>query len=562
MVTPRVRAAAPFECAARATTTGAPPSDLPRGDAGSLVAAEIMGAIYFGILRRIERAGYDVFSRRDSRAAWRRALIALRIWVASLLARPSGCSGAGRIRAFRSASSRRRVSRADVVVIGGGFAGLSAATGAGGARRAGASCSRPGPTLGGRASAFTDPATGERVDNGQHVLFGCYHETFRVLAPHRRRSDVVLQHGLVDGHRRRGTALVARSRALPLPAPLHLLAGPAGGGRRHRLAAIKRRPRCGSARARDAASVRETVRQLAGPARPDATPDRVAVGAAGGRGAEPADRRRPRAGPFAAVLGRMLGRPRGRVAGVAGVEPLDELFADPARAFIEERGGQVRTQAPAQRALRRRARPRVDVEAHRWARARSICAVAWHALARAVPGPACRASPDMADAAARTPASPIVTVTCGSTAASWTSPLRRASRTALAVGVRQVGRLFGDQASATLSRGRRAPPTAWSDDSERGRSSTLALAAVRERDAGRAHGRAAPRPSWCGSAAPRSRWPRGSRRGPRTRTGVPGFFLAGDWIETGLPATIESAVASGHARRPRRRTRSTGVRES
>jgi hypothetical protein len=24
-------------------------------------------------------------------------------------------------------------------------------------------------------------------------------------------------------------------------------------------------------------------------------------------------------------------------------------------------------------------------------------------------------------------------------------------------------------------------------------------------------------------------------------------FLAGDWIETGLPATIESAVVSGHA---------------
>jgi zeta-carotene desaturase len=33
---------------------------------------------------------------------------------------------------------------------------------------------------------------------------------------------------------------------------------------------------------------------------------------------------------------------------------------------------------------------------------------------------------------------------------------------------------------------------------------------------------------------------------PRTDTGVPGLFLAGDWIDTGLPATIESAVISGH----------------
>jgi len=34
---------------------------------------------------------------------------------------------------------------------------------------------------------------------------------------------------------------------------------------------------------------------------------------------------------------------------------------------------------------------------------------------------------------------------------------------------------------------------------------------------------------------------------PATCTAVPGLFLAGDWIDTGLPATIESAVVSGHA---------------
>ena len=33
---------------------------------------------------------------------------------------------------------------------------------------------------------------------------------------------------------------------------------------------------------------------------------------------------------------------------------------------------------------------------------------------------------------------------------------------------------------------------------------------------------------------------------PATVTGVRGLFLAGDWIDTGLPATIESAVRSGH----------------
>ena len=33
---------------------------------------------------------------------------------------------------------------------------------------------------------------------------------------------------------------------------------------------------------------------------------------------------------------------------------------------------------------------------------------------------------------------------------------------------------------------------------------------------------------------------------PATQTAVRGLFLAGDWIDTGLPATIESAVRSGH----------------
>jgi uncharacterized protein with NAD-binding domain and iron-sulfur cluster len=33
---------------------------------------------------------------------------------------------------------------------------------------------------------------------------------------------------------------------------------------------------------------------------------------------------------------------------------------------------------------------------------------------------------------------------------------------------------------------------------------------------------------------------------PPPTTPFPSFFLAGDWTATGLPATIESAVESGH----------------
>jgi zeta-carotene desaturase len=38
----------------------------------------------------------------------------------------------------------------------------------------------------------------------------------------------------------------------------------------------------------------------------------------------------------------------------------------------------------------------------------------------------------------------------------------------------------------------------------------------------------------------------GQPRRPGVETVIPGLFLAGDWIDTGLPATIEGAVVSGH----------------
>jgi phytoene synthase len=58
---------------------------LPRPDARRLVAARIMGAIYRGILTRIERAGYDVFSRVVRVPRPERALIAASVWGRTLI---------------------------------------------------------------------------------------------------------------------------------------------------------------------------------------------------------------------------------------------------------------------------------------------------------------------------------------------------------------------------------------------------------------------------------------------------------------------------------------------
>jgi 15-cis-phytoene synthase len=58
---------------------------LPRPDARRLVAARIMGAIYRGILTRIERAGYDVFSRVIRVPRPQRALIAASVWARTFI---------------------------------------------------------------------------------------------------------------------------------------------------------------------------------------------------------------------------------------------------------------------------------------------------------------------------------------------------------------------------------------------------------------------------------------------------------------------------------------------
>jgi phytoene synthase len=58
---------------------------MPPAEARRLVAAEIMGGIYFEILQGIERRGYDVFTERVRVPKLVRARIALQIWAMSQL---------------------------------------------------------------------------------------------------------------------------------------------------------------------------------------------------------------------------------------------------------------------------------------------------------------------------------------------------------------------------------------------------------------------------------------------------------------------------------------------
>jgi phytoene dehydrogenase-like protein len=72
------------------------------------------------------------------------------------------------------------LTRYDAIVIGAGFAGLSAAVRLA-TRGARVLVLEARSRLGGRATAFRDRETGELVDNGQHVLLGCYTDTLAFL---------------------------------------------------------------------------------------------------------------------------------------------------------------------------------------------------------------------------------------------------------------------------------------------------------------------------------------------------------------------------------------------
>jgi phytoene synthase len=87
-VTEPVRRLLAFECTRAREYYSRAARALPPQSGRRLVAAEIMGGIYFEILRRIERRGYDVFSDVIRVPKPVRARIALSIWLRSFLGVP------------------------------------------------------------------------------------------------------------------------------------------------------------------------------------------------------------------------------------------------------------------------------------------------------------------------------------------------------------------------------------------------------------------------------------------------------------------------------------------
>jgi squalene-associated FAD-dependent desaturase len=379
------------------------------------------------------------------------------------------------------------------------------------------------------------------VDNGQHVLFGCYRETYRflrtigtdALAPLDRRLTVV-----IAGENARPAPLSCP----PLPAPWHLAA-----------AILKW----------NAVPLRDRVRTLALAPALRSRQDTAALSSITVSEWLRAHRQSPAlcrwlwhplavaalnqspdcasAAPFVEVLRQLFGgRAIDSSIGVPRV-PLDELFAVPAARFVDAHGGHVITKTSARIGLDARDRiTHVVAGDAKIATAIVVSAVPWHALSRIWEGTVPAAMTETAAAASAMDPLPILTANLW-----FDRPFMPEKFVGLVDGPMHwafdKSRIFGGEAGhiSMVSSGaldivdldRDAVTNMARAQLDR----TLPAArparlqrsiVVRERRA-------------TFSLAP------GAPKRPGTRTGLPGFFLAGDWTDTGLPGTIESAAVSG-----------------
>ena len=110
-----------------------------------------------------------------------------------------------------------------VIIIGGGFSGLAAGVELS-ERRYVVTLLERRNHLGGRAYSFTDAKTGDTVDNGQHLFMGCYTNTIdflkRIGCLNKLKFQERAQVDFLDAEKG-----FDRFDCPPLPAPLHVLGG-------------------------------------------------------------------------------------------------------------------------------------------------------------------------------------------------------------------------------------------------------------------------------------------------------------------------------------------------
>lgn len=436
-----------------------------------------------------------------------------------------------------------------VLILGGGFAGLAAAVDLV-ERGVKVLLLERRAFLGGRAYSFTDKTTGDTVDNGQHLMMGCYHHTLRFLKKigslHKLKFQANPQ---VDFLSEQTNQDVSRAsfKCPSWPAPLHLLAGLA------RLETLDWRDRIKALRVGvelrklngDRAKLADiTVREwlnrlgqtetmqrrfwdLVAIATLNETPDRAS------------------ADMFARVLDQAFMHTRQDSTMVISKTGLSDLYTEDARKFIEDRGGEIRFNADVVNLeFEHRRAKNVTLRSGEVIEAGTIISAApYFALRRMIAEEVLTASQCLR-CLTELKSAPIVSINLW-----YAEPVTDLEFTALLdsriewvfnknaiagnfrskpqhlalviSGAHEAARLpkEGLIAMATQEMNRFFPLAR--------RQRPVHAFVVREQDATMSH--------TVGVA----------RLRPSHQTEFENFFLAGDWTATGLPATIESAVQSG-----------------
>jgi squalene-associated FAD-dependent desaturase len=429
----------------------------------------------------------------------------------------------------------------DVAVVGGGVAGLAAATALAKAGKRVLVLEARGQ-LGGRATAFADRETGELVDNGQHVLFGCYRETFRLLRRIGAESNVRTQPSLeVPYLDQAGRRSVLRCPALP--SPLHLVAGIFGWDALSwwdRLSVLRvawplLRARRSFRLQTDDETVDEWLTRHGQRGRlREWLWEPLAVAALNQSPKEAS------AGPFVKALAEMFGPSQSDASLVLPLKPLHEMYALPAKRYVEARGGEVRLNALARVRIDAGRIASVEVRGEPLPIDRVVAAVPWFALEQLLVGEVAPMASIVASAS-RMASKPIVTVNL------WYD---RAVMDDLFVGLpgREMQWVFDKRRAFGEAASHLSLVASGADSLVDADTATLVALAAREvvasipgaRNAVLKRGTVIRERRATFSLAP------GQPVRPGVETPVEGLVLAGDWIETGLPGTIESAAAAGH----------------
>jgi squalene-associated FAD-dependent desaturase len=428
----------------------------------------------------------------------------------------------------------------DVLVVGAGFAGVAAAT-ALAERGLRVTVLETRQRAGGRAASWTDPRTGEVLDNGQHVLGSFYDETLRLLDRLGTRAALSADPTFRIRFWEKGRGEFELS-APNLPAPFHWLTAVGSCSRLSasgRVAALALHPKVKALLASPEKFASLTVgRWLADPAGAGGATD---LGAILGPLAVAALNEAPEDGSallFARVLDQLLGAPAPKSGLALARRGLGDLLAG-FETHVAARGGTVRFRTTALG---------VRVSGGRIAGVSLLGGerIDTGAVVLAVPHErfGWMLGPDLIGPyreLAATPWAPIVStvhtfdrpvlparfIGMIGTATQWI--FDRGDRGA---GRHQVGAIrsaaFGDIA-------RDAAAIAAETTAE------LREAFPAARDARIVHARVFKERRATIRSTPRVQPLR-----PPAETAVPGLYLAGDWTDTGLPATIEGAVVSGH----------------